>query len=243
MAEDKLAKIEVIKFKKANSTAYGLALQGMKNFGDITPRDTAYVAGGCAISTGVLLVGIFALSWGSLAQCLVSAAGGVLSAISLLILLAVGLPNLSFCWGNKRKAILADPLSRFEWRLAKAVEIFNERAWAFNYLLSGHELGLAQEDEIELARIHSLLSQSREVLARGKETREWLQNNNRIGNLSIEPKLSPLLAELAEAECDLQEHLAELKSDASPARRLLASEAELIELTSEEVRALLPEKT
>ena len=242
MAQNKLAKIETIGFMPPEASAYARALDG----DDPAGNDTAAIAP--MVIVGLASGGLAANFSYHLVRSLSPVIGIPIVVIALIggFILggwpAAALGQLAY--RGARKRTLADPLCRFEWQLAKAIRIFDERARAFNHLLSGHELGFAQEDEAELARIHGFLSRTRETLARGKERRDWLIKNSCVGKLAPEPKLAPLLAELAEAECDLQEHLAGLKGiDGSSAKRLLDSEAELIELAGEEVRALLPEKT
>jgi len=141
--------------------------------------------------------------------------------------------------------ILADPVLRFVWVVAKAADVHELRVRAYNNLLKGVELGVTKADGKALEDAREFLLRSEEFLEREVKICNYAIEGKEIADLADTEKsgLFDSLAELADEERTLMVHIASMGPGGdSPVAKILDNETSRLELEAE-LQGLLPAKT
>lgn len=134
------------------------------------------------------------------------------------------------------KCVLGNRVKRFEWQVAKAIEIHNLRVRAFNNQLEWRALGYPATDDEALQNIRGLLVESEELMRREQRIYECAKEGALISAVTNvdNPELTDNLAGLLEAEKDLLAHVAAIgPGGSSPIAKMLENEASRLELETE----------
>jgi len=236
MAENKLAKIPKIDFIEPQMTKYGLALDGVKKWGDVPVKTGMIFFGASGLSIGLMLIGvIFSLEKLWFFERIIRT--------FFLLASLCQIPTIVWRLRGGRRDILANPAKRFAWHLAKRLK----------FLTNGLKCSITGSPDISSDSRKKMKTTSNESTDCSPNRIKYLRAAwKRTTGLKRVPLFPIFLWNPNSPSCSanwlkpnaaLCEHINELKSDDSPAGRLLANEAELNELAGEEVRALLAEKT